>query len=375
MASRKPRAIQIGIVRNRSDKGDTLGLPTQYTISNKVYGEIAEALSKHGAEVVEIETGDNLFARLHSVAEGSDILFSLANDLLYQVAVPITLEQLHKELDQRYPICTGSGAEGHMLALNKVRARQVLSGRVSQPEWWCLDEHESPQPDTITFPVLVKPINEGESIGVDEANVVSSLGDLQRSLDQLRKRFGGPLLVESFLDGPEYSVGLIGNVVMPPVAWDLKKLPGQPLVRSENLKQADLTIPHAQIVRDPDLAESLARQAATAHIELGLQDYSRSDFRAKQGSAEPYYLETNSMPGLHSQQSVLPWSFTRAGVAYEDIIGSIVAQALRRLPEEHVQQLNTAGFEAAYSRLLDRASSGQRICVRGQEFYLLEPTD
>lgn len=374
MSTEKPRAVHVGIVLNRVGQGDALGLHTQYTTSQKVSDGIIQALRQHGAEVSEIEAGSNLYARLHGIAKKVDVIFNLAEDL-YQMAVPITLAQLHKELEQPYPVCTGAGAEGHMLALNKALARQVLGEHISQPAWWCLAEDETPQPDEISFPVLVKPTSEGHSVGVDEANVVSSNSELERALAQLRKRLGGPMLVESFLDGNEYSVGLIGNVVMPAVAWDLNQLPGQPLVRSENLKQADLTIPHAQIVRDPELAKSLAHQAATAHIRLGLQDYSRSDFRAKQGCAEPYYLETNSMPGLQNLQSVLPWAMARAGVAYEDIIGSIVAQALQRLPAAHRQQLHTEHFEAAYRRLLAQAQNGQKICVRGREFYLLEPVD
>ena len=181
------------------------------------------------------------------------------------------------------------------------------------------------------------------------------------------------MLVEGFLDGVEYSIGLVGDVVMPAVAWDLDRLPGQPKVRGEDLKRADLTIPHARLVRDPVVARALATQAVVAHRELGLRDYSRSDFRALAASPAPYFLETNSMPGLQDFQSVLTWAAGQAGIAYRDVIGSIVALALRRLKEAHRRRLDIAPFEEAYRRLREGANPSETIRVGGGEYHLLQP--
>ncbi|MCB0551771.1 MAG: hypothetical protein KDD19_29670 [Phaeodactylibacter sp.] len=373
MFTNQSGAVRIGIAVNSSGAPGASSIEEQYTTSNEVFNEIADVLRQHDAEVFKIEANGALVEQLSTLAPSVDLIFNMAEDL-YQVALPMAVQQVQLELAPMPLACTGATVEGHILALNKALARQVLGNRVAQPDWWYLDDAEMMQTEDISFPVIIKPATEGHSLGVHQDNVVYSMAELEQAYRRLRKRFKGKLLIESFLDGVEYSIGLVGNVILPAVAWDLSQMPGQPLVRGEELKQQDLTIPHATLITEHALLESLATQAATAHIELGLQDYSRSDFRSRKGSFVPCYLETNSMPGLENLQSVLPWAAANAGVTYPELIGSIVAQALKRLPDEYREQLHTQKFEASYRQLELRASEGKRITVSGREFRLLEPT-
>ena len=372
MSIHKQRAVRIGIALNSSSEGDNAIIDEQYTTSNRVFNEISQSLTQHGAKVIKIEGDGQFYQRLSELADEVDLIFNLAEDV-YQVAVPMAIAQSHIERKKPYPVCTGSQVEGHVLALNKSLTRQVLGSKIPQPKWRRLNPNEYPAPGSIDFPVLVKPTGEGHSLGIADANVVSSMAELGRSLEELWGRFGKAMLVESYLDGIEYSMGVIGNVVSPAVAWDLSELPGKPLVRGEDLKQQDLTIPHATLVSDPSLAAAIATYVVTVHRELGLNDYSRSDFRAKGNEPVPYYIETNSMPGLVKNDSVLPWSVSKTGVEYADLIGSIAAQALKRLPKDHYEQLDTKGFEDAYLRLCNLTS--HTISVQGREYYLLVPKD
>lgn len=362
------RAARIGVALNNRDKGYAPDLADQYT-SPETRGDVIRALAAHGAEIVEIEADDTLLERLSALAGSVDLVFNLAEGLPHcrsrQVTVPMALDHLNVAW-------TGSLVEGHLVAANKALTRRVLGDRVAQPQWWRLDGNATPTLDSVTFPVLVKPAQEGFSVGIDQSSVVTSNKDLKRALSRLRERVKGPVLVETFLDGVEYSIGLVGDVVMPAVSWDLSQLPVQPKVRGEDLKRADMTIPHARLVRDPTVARSLATQAVVAHTELGLRDYSRSDFRALAGSPAPYFLETNSMPGLQDYQSVLTWAAGQAGVAYQDVIGSVLALALRRLGEDHRRRLDVAPFEDAYCRLRERADSSETIRVGGREYRLLQ---
>jgi hypothetical protein len=163
------------------------------------------------------------------------------------------------------------------------------------------------------------------------------------------------------------------DVVLPPVAWDLSRMPGQPKVRGEDLKSADLTIPHAQWVEDDAIAVSLATQAVAAHHGLGLEGYSRSDFRAPRGAEGPCFLEVNSMPGLQDEQSVLPWAARQAGIAYRDVLGSLVALSLHRLPPARLAVTAVGGFEDAYRRLRTRAASSKVLRLGDRDYRLLEP--
>ena len=362
------RAVRLGIALNTRGKGYAPELEDQYT-SPETHRDITRALTALGAEIIELEADSALFETLKRLGGSLDLVFNLAEGLPHcrsrQVTVPMALDHLGLEW-------TGALVEGHLVAANKALTRRVLGDRVAQPRWWLLDRGEQP-PDNISFPVLVKPVQEGYSVGIDQASVATSTHELEGALERLRRRVSGAVLVESFLGGIEYSIGLVGEVVMPAVSWDLDQLPGQPKVRGEDLKRADMTIPHARLVQDPDVARSLATQCVTAHTELGLRDYSRSDFRAMAGSPAPYFLETNSMPGLQDFQSVLPWTAAQAGIAYEDVIGSVAALALRRLGEEHRREIEITPFEDAYHRLRRHAESAETVRVGGREYRFLRP--
>lgn len=372
MKVQKKRAIKIGIALNSANIDNATDIKAQYTTSDQMLAELSSIFHKHGAEVLVIEANGNLVSKLSLLAKEVDLIFNLAEDM-YQIAVPMAIDQVHLELKQNFPVHTGAGVEGHVLALNKGLARQVLANSVQQPQWWYFGHNASIDFEQIIFPVIVKPSNEGHSIGIHQSSVVYSIEELKPLLSDLKKRFGKAVLVETFLDGIEYSMGIVGEVLMPAIAWDLNDLPGQPKVRSEDLKQQDLTIPHAKFVQEPQLMKAIARQVVNAHTGLGLRDYSRSDFRAAQSDKIPRYIETNSMPGLVNNDSVLPWSAAKAGVAYEDLISSIVAQALKRLPQKHLEQLDTRGFDASYERLLHLAKNGQKIRVQNKDYYILEP--
>lgn len=372
MATQSPRPVRIGIVLNSLPVEEEAIVEEQYIISNEVYHEISEILEEHGAIVSKIDAKGNLYQKFEELSGGIDLIFNLAQDL-YQVGVPMVLEQLKLERKVKALEYTGARFEGHTLALNKALARQVMGSKISQPDWWLLEDEKSPLPEGLEFPVIVKPVNEAHSIGIRQSNVVSSMAELQAILEQLRERVGGAMLIESFLDGDEYSMGIVGNVVFPAVFWDLDQIPGKPLVRGEDLKQKDMTTPHAAYVADPDLSLALATQVATTHLALGLHDYSRTDFRARKGSPKPFFLEVNSGCGLRNHQSLLPLAAAVAGVSYNELIASIAAQALMRLPADQYAGLDTAKFQATYTHLQEKAKSNRVFQVRGEDFYVMDP--
>lgn len=374
MSKQNLRPVRIGIVSNSEEVKETLLVEQQYIISNEVYDEMSEVLINHGAEVKQIEAKGNLYETFARLPEEVDLIFNLAQDL-YQVSVPMVIEQLKFEEDDWLPEYTGARFEGHTLALNKALARQVLGDKIPQPAFWYLENASSPLPETLPFPVIVKPVQEAHSIGIRQSNVVYSMEALKGVLAEIRSRIGRGILIETFLDGNEYSMGIIGNLIMPAADWNLDELPGSPLVRGEDLKQQDLTIPHAKLVRDPALSLELARQVATVFTELGLLDYSRCDFRARKSASTPCFLEVNSGCGLRNLQSVLPFTAATAGVSYEELIASIAAQALQRTPEALRAQLDTSQFEATYQGLQTRAKAGRKITVKGQDFYIMDPLD
>jgi|GEM_PF-3508544 len=363
------RNIRIGVAVNSPNNDVSSTIEKQYIKSDEFFGRITKLLKNYDVEVVKIEANGNLFSKIADLIGDIDAVFNLG-EVLYQIAVPLVIDQVKFEHNADLA-CTSAGAEGHLLALNKVRARQILLNKINQPKWWYAEGDAVPQLAPEDFPVIVKPINAAHSIGIYQKNVVYNNADLAQIIAELRTKFSDRLLIEGFLDGVEYSMGLVGNVIMPGVSWDLSKIPGNPLIRGEYLKKNDLTLPHATIVRDATIHESLATQVATAFIELGLRDYCRSDFRGRKHDPTPYYLETNSAPGLQSIDSVLPWAALRAGVSYDQLIAGIIWSSLKRLPQEYLKKLNTHKLKTSYQNLQNQG--GKRIQVKGQEFILMMP--
>ncbi len=191
---------------------------------------------------------------------------------------------------------------------------------------------------TIPWPVIVKPAAQDASVGLDQGSVVQDLESLNARVELLIKNYGAPVLVEQFIVGREFNVGVIENPDLqvlpiseikfidkdpkfwPIVTYDAKWAPG-----TRDYESTPPLYPAPVSPRLKARVENLAREAFQL---LGCRDYARVDFRVKP-SGKPYILEVNPNPDF-SPMAGLSGGLTSARLTHAQFTVDLVHQALAR---------------------------------------------
>jgi D-alanine-D-alanine ligase len=224
------------------------------------------------------------------------------NQATHELHVPAYLEMLGIPY-------SGSGPANLGLCFDKSLVRAIAQGiDVPVP----LESYAHPDDLMATvpsvYPALIKPSQGDSSIGITQQAVVHDVEQAVAYLDKLRQELPGrAVLVQEFLSGPEYSVGIIGNpgfgfTVLPILEVDYSNLPsGLPkLLPYESKWQPDspywTEIAYQQTTADDETCRALADYATTLFERLGCRDYARFDFRTD-AAGQVKLLEANPNPG------------------------------------------------------------------------------
>jgi D-alanine-D-alanine ligase len=187
----------------------------------------------------------------------------------------------------------------------------------------------------LPYPLFAKPIAEGTGKGISPASCISSFEELQGVCGELLQRFDQPVLVETYLCGREFTVGLLGSGDEARVLGTLEIVllsnaePGAYSYtnkeRCEELVRYDLV----SGVNDDEVQEA-ERIALAAWKELQGRDGGRIDLRSD-GNGQPSFIEANPLAGLHPEHSDLPMIATKVGMPYQQLINEIVQSATKRV--------------------------------------------
>jgi D-alanine-D-alanine ligase len=188
---------------------------------------------------------------------------------------------------------------------------------------------------SLAFPLFIKPVAEGTGKGITPESRILDLTALHAGCRRLLHQYRQPVLVEEFLPGREFTVGLVGTGAMATVLGTLEivLLPGaEPDVYSYVNKERCEELVEYRLVHastDPEVrrAEELALAAWRA---LGCRDGGRIDLRSDAAGC-PQFLEANPLAGLHPQHSDLPMLCTALGIPYTDLVRRIVDSAAERV--------------------------------------------
>lgn len=187
----------------------------------------------------------------------------------------------------------------------------------------------------LAFPVFAKPVAEGTGKGVTPASRVMNVAELGRTCTQLLDRYCQPALVEEYLPGREFTVGLLGTGDAAVVLGTLEivlRPQAEPEVYSYVNKERCEDLVEYRLVR-PDQDDEVRRAeevALAAWRALGCRDGGRIDLRSDRHGS-PQFLEANPLAGLHPFHSDLPMIATAVGMSYTELLGRILASAARRI--------------------------------------------
>lgn len=230
---------------------------------------------------------------------------------------------VQSELERRNIPFTGSGSVASAIAMDKVKSKsRFVEVNLPTPKFDLVRPNRVQE--TLRrwrLPVVVKPVASGSSV---DTHVVRDAGVLSDVLHEVvRKK--GEALVEELIEGPELTVGILGQRALPPIEIRTK--------REFYDYQAKYIDDDTEYLFDTGLPDSLLAQMQAQSLKaaevLGCRDFCRVDWMVDRVTHEPYILEINTIPGFTSH-SLLPKAAARAGVSFADLCQRIVELAMAR---------------------------------------------
>src|SRR3954466_1067373 len=307
---------------------------------------IREALESYGHQVLPFEATAELPRQLMETPV--DLVFNIAEGVAgrnREAAVPALCELMGIPY-------TGSDAATLSIALDKALSKRVLMQHgILTAEFQVMETGRERLSSKLKFPLIVKPNQEGSSKGVSaSASVVDDEDGLRAVVRELIDRYRQPALVEVYIPGREFTVGLLGDRrprVLPPMEILFKDRNNPRPVYDFQIKQewekhvayqcpADLT---------PAEMKGIERVARETFAALDCRDVARVDLRMT-AKGDIYVIEVNPLPGLTPGYSDLCLIAQAAGIEYRTLIGEILEGGLKRLREKRREAKSEAKLEA-----------------------------
>jgi D-alanine-D-alanine ligase len=330
LKSRKPT---IGLVYNMKKKSpDEAGYEDEAEFdSPETVEALAQALRENGLDPKLIEADRDLAQNL--LQNNIEIVFNIAegmNKKSREAQVPALCDLLGIEH-------TGSDAACLSITLNKaLSTKMVLAENLQAPRSVIFQRPMKKYQHSLGYPVIIKPNLEGTSKGIYDNSVVYSSEELFIRMEETFKKFQGPLMVEEFIKGREFTVGLLGEKspqVIGITEIEFKKEDGIYSFEAKTIDEDPLDNSVFKLVSPPQISKSLEKKISTASKKIfhitGCRDVARIDFRVS-SDEEVYFIEVNPLPGLSPGFSDLPILAEKNGLSYKDLVGKIVTPAVRR---------------------------------------------
>jgi len=225
---------------------------------------------------------------------------------------------------------TCAGVLGMSLAHNKHIAKQMFRyAGLPTANFFVISNIQELNHHNLKYPLFVKPASEGSSIGINAEAVVHDEEELRTQVSYILGTVNSLALVEEYISGREFTIGILGDEVLPIV--EIVSPTG--FYDREQKEDVDSEVYR---ICPADLPEEKTREfqeiAMNAKKVLALQDVCRMDLRMdKEGN--PYILEVNPIPLMHPdpEQASLVYASRAAGYSYTDMVRKIVESALARL--------------------------------------------
>ena len=298
-------------------------------------------LIKHGIlatghEYIFIEADENFVENLKALKP--DLVFNRAEGLRgdsRESHVPAILEMLGIPY-------VGSNVLTTAIGLNKAWAKKVLLYHgISTPKFYVCKSDQEAERIRGGFPYILKPNEEGSSMGITEENLVHDKTQLRTRLKQMIEEHQQPILIEQFIQGREFSTGLLGRPGQNPevlsiLEIDFSKFPEVGGVFGQRAKTVLDSLDHyicpAQIPKN--LRKLLERISIDVWYALDVKDFARIDFRMNE-KEKLFFLEINPLPGMdfdteENDLSFYPYMAMKSGYTYDELIRRLLESACAR---------------------------------------------
>lgn len=292
---------------------------------------LESALLELGHEVDRVGRGKSLVQRL-AMGDRWDLVFNICegmHGMAREGQVPAILDLYEIPYTFADPLVMS-------VCLHKQQTKTLVAAvAVPTPSSHLVTQINDLRSLGLSFPVFAKPLAQGTSKGVAADSRVDSIEELRSLCQRLLVRFEEPVLVEEYLPGREFTVGILGTGDAARVLGTLEiimRAGADSDVYSYRNKEECESLVEYRLVRPTgdhqvSEAESLA---LLVWRTLGARDAGRIDLRCD-SSGRPQFIEANPLAGLHPTHSDLPMLATALGIPYRELIAEIVASASDRI--------------------------------------------
>ncbi|QIA08031.1 ATP-grasp domain-containing protein [Draconibacterium halophilum] len=316
--------MKVALIYNKDISGviNTFGMQNKEFYNEKTVKKVTESLEKAGHNVAVLDGNKQIIDRLEnfmpSVNEGEQMgmIFNMAYGIQGEsryTHIPSMLEMLGLPY-------VGSSPSGHALALDKVLTKIIWKNNdLPTPDFWVFNSYDEDM-SSVKFPVIVKPKMESVSFGL---KVVYDVDDLKEAVHFIVTEFGQQALVEQFIRGREFCVGLIGNSPVEPfpvLEIDLEGDPDAIQTVDDKQKKPKKKVCPAHI--SAELTKKMQKISIEAFNALNLRDFARVDIRLDEDD-NIYLLEINSMASL-GQSGSYPTAAKVAGYDFESLVNKML---------------------------------------------------
>lgn len=275
----------------------------------------------------ETEPIGNCFQLIDALAAGKrwDLVFNIAEGLYgdgRESVVPAILDQYRIPYVFSGPVIMG-------ISLNKHLTRLIVEAAgVPVSPGMLISSPEDIDSCSLRYPLFIKPVSEGTGKGITEKNLVHSEKELREMAEYLLSRYDQPALVEEYLPGREFTVGITGS------GDDAVAVGGMEIECMDNLPYSVEFKENYQVFckykpMDGEFTEECKNVALKAWKALGGVDAGRVDVKADR-NGRICFIEVNPLAGLHPVHSDLPILSNMAGIKYQELIERIIESAFKR---------------------------------------------
>jgi len=293
---------------------------------------IGRAIKKAGCETVFIEADTELPEKLQKLRP--DIVFNIAEGKGgrgREAQVPSILNL--------YSIpFTGSDETTLCIALDKELTKRIVrSLRIKTPAFFIWKNKDAEIPSNLHYPVIVKPNAEGSSKGLLGISVAKNRRELTRILCEKWDRYRQPILVEEYIQGREFTVGVLGNGNSKRIFRPMEIIispegnPDHTRIYSFHVKNnfQKYVKYECPATLDSETEERMKSCSARIYEMLGCRDFARIDYILSQNN-DIYFIEINPLPGLAPGYSDYPMLAEYNGMGYDELVKEILNCGLNR---------------------------------------------
>jgi len=286
---------------------------------------LAAALSKMGHQT---ELIGNAFQLIEALAAGKrwDMVFNIAEGLYgdgRESVVPAILDQYRIPYVFSGPVIMG-------ISLNKHLAKLVVeSAGVPVSKGFLVNDINEISGRELEFPLFVKPVSEGTGKGITDKSLVKNISELKSIVEWILKEFNQPALVEEYLPGREFTVGVIGHGDQAYAIGGMEVITADNLPYSVHVKENYHDYCKYLPLSD-DIAEECKSVAVNAWKALDAVDGGRVDVKADR-NGRICFIEANPLAGLNPVHSDLPILARMYNIDYQKLLEMIMSAALKRI--------------------------------------------